>query len=141
MNTRALISEFKDFVMRGNVIDLAVAVVIATAFKPIVDTLVDGVILPFIAAIGGKPDFNSVAFDIGDGRIAIGTFITAVISFLIVAAVVFFFVVKPMNVVLARMKKEEVAAPPEAPAEDIVLLREIRDALRRQGEAGNAAHP
>ena len=130
MDTRALIREFKDFVMRGNVIDLAVAVVIATTFKPIIDTLVDGVILPFIAAIGGKPNFNSVAFDIGDGHILIGTFITAVISFVIVAAVVFFFVVKPMNVFLGKVKKDATAAP-LAPGEDILLLREIRDALKR----------
>ncbi|MFN0147956.1 MAG: large conductance mechanosensitive channel protein MscL [Dehalococcoidia bacterium] len=130
MDTRALINEFKAFVMRGNVIELAVAVIIATAFKPIIDTLVDGVIMPIVAAIGGEPNFDSVKFNIGDGEILIGTFITAIISFLIVAAVVFFLVVKPMNLVLARMKKEEAADPPP-PSEDIVLLREIRDALKR----------
>ena len=124
-----LVKEFKDFILRGNVVDLAIAVVIGVAFATVVTTLVDQVIMPFIAAIGGKPNFDAVAFNIGDGRIGIGSFITAVITFVIIAAVVFFLVVKPLNMLLARTKKEAPAAPP-APTEDVLLLREILAELK-----------
>ena len=120
--------EFKDFILRGNVIDLAIAIVIGIAFGTVITTFIEQIVLPIIAAIGGKPNFDAVAFNIGDGRIGIGTFITAVINFLIIAAVIFFAVVKPLDLLLTRTKKEEAAAPP---SEDVLLLREIRDALKR----------
>ena len=125
---RGILSEFKAFILRGNVIDLAIAVVIGAAFGAVISSLVNDVIMPFIAAIGGKQDFSDVAFYVGDGRIAIGNFITAVITFIIVAAVIFLFVVKPINALIARSRRgeEEVPVPP---TEDIVLLREIRDLL------------
>ncbi len=127
-----IVKEFKDFVMQGDVVALAIAVVIGAAFGAVVTALVDGVIMPFIAAIGGKPNFDSVAFNIGDGHIAIGTFITAVVTFVIIAAVVFFLIVKPLNILKAQTKKAEEAGPPPAPPEDIALLREIRDLLARR---------
>lgn len=126
-----IVKEFKDFIMQGDVVSLAIAVVIGVAFGAVVTAFTDGIILPFIAAIGGKPNFDSVAFNVGDGRIAIGSFITALLTFVIIAAVVFFFVVKPMNVLRERSAKHEVAPPP-APPEDVALLREIRDLLSRR---------
>ena len=132
MNRQSLFEDFKAFILRGNVVDLAVAVVIGVAFGAVVTALVDGVIMPFIAAIGGKPNFDSVAFNVGDGRIAIGTFITAVLTFLVIAAVVFFLVVVPINWLLARRKQEEAAVPDEIIVpEDVQVLREIRDLLAR----------
>jgi large conductance mechanosensitive channel len=126
-----VLTEFRDFISRGNVIDLAVAVILATAFSPIVTAIVDGVIMPFIAAIVGQPNFDSIGFDINDNRIAIGIVITKAVSFVLIAAAVFFFIVKPMNILKDRQKKG--AAPAPEPSEDIVLLREIRDALRNRG--------
>jgi len=132
LNRQSLFEDFKAFILRGNVVDLAVAVVIGVAFGAVVTALVDGVIMPFIAAIGGKPNFDSVAFNVGDGRIAIGTFITAVLTFLVIAAVVFFLVVVPINWLLARRKQEEAAVPDEIIVpEDVQVLREIRDLLAR----------
>ena len=101
--------EFRDFVLRGNVIDLAVAVVIGAAFGAVVTALVEDFITPLIAAIGGQPDFSTLDFKINDSVFKYGHFINALISFLIVAAVIFFFVVKPMNMLLSRYK----SAPPE----------------------------
>jgi large conductance mechanosensitive channel len=99
-------SEFKTFVLRGNVIDLAIAVVIGAAFGAVVAALVKDLITPLIAAIGGKPDFSALAFTINGSKFLYGDFINAVVSFLIIAAVVFFLVVKPMNHLMARMKPE-----------------------------------
>lgn len=104
-----MVKEFRDFVLRGNVIDLAVAVVIGAAFGSVVTALVEDFITPLIAAIGGQPDFSSLDFTINDSVFRYGHFINALISFLIVAAVIFFFVVKPMNALLSRYK----SAPPE----------------------------
>jgi large conductance mechanosensitive channel len=126
-----LLREFKDFILRGNVVDLAVAIVIGVAFTAVVTAFVDQIIMPIIAAIGGKPNFDSVAFNIGDGRVGIGTFISAVVTFVIIAAVVFFFVVKPLNMLLERTKTKEPAVAPPTP-EEILLLREIRDTLRNR---------
>ena len=110
---RSLGTEFRDFIMRGNVVDLAVAVVLATAFTAVVTAFVDSVITPLIALIGGQPDLTGIGFDIGDTNFPIGDFLTAAVSFIIVAAVVFFFVVKPLNTLMQRMKNE----PPSDPTE------------------------
>lgn len=120
--------EFKQFVLRGNVVDLAVGVVIGVAFAAVVDSLVADIVTPIIAMIGGEPDFTALDFSINDAQFRYGAFITAVLSFLIIAAVVFFLVVVPMNQLMNRLKREE-ESPKETP-EDIMLLREIRDALR-----------
>jgi large conductance mechanosensitive channel len=124
-----VLKEFRDFILRGNVVDLAVAVVIGAAFGALVTAFVGNIITPLIAAIIGKPDFSALTFTINSSRFTYGAFLNALISFVSIAAVVFFFIVKPMNLVMARIKKEDEPAS-DAPAEDIVLLTEIRDALR-----------
>ena len=125
-----MVKEFREFVLRGNVVDLAVAVVIGAAFGAVVVALVADLVTPLIAAIGGKPDFGALTFRINGSVFRYGAFLNAVISFLIVAAVIFFLVVKPLNALLARRRAKQ-EPPPEAPAEDVVLLTEIRDLLRR----------
>ncbi|GAA2020370.1 large conductance mechanosensitive channel protein MscL [Terrabacter terrae] len=119
-----MLKGFKDFLMRGNVVDLAVAVVIGTAFTSVINAFVT-VIMDLIGKLGGQPDFSKYT----PGGVAIGAFITALISFLIVAAAVYFMVVVPMNAVAAR-RKRGVEPEPEAPSEEVILLTEIRDALR-----------
>jgi len=114
LDVKKQLSSFKKFILRGNVVDLAVAVVIGAAFSKIVDNLVKGLITPLIAAIGGQPDFSSLKFTINGSNFLYGDFINAVISFVIVAAVIFFFVVQPINRLLAHMKPSE---EPEKPAE------------------------
>ena len=104
-------SEFRKFLLRGNVVDLAVAVVIGAAFGAVVTAMVEDLITPFIAAVGGQPDFSAIAFDINGSTFKVGHFLNAIISFVILAAVVFFFVVKPMNMLLARVR----TAPPADP--------------------------
>jgi len=128
---RNVIGEFREFVLRGNVVDLAVAVVIGAAFGAVVTSLVENIITPLIAAIGGQPDFSDLAFTINGSRFGYGAFINAVVSFLIIAAAVFFLVVKPLNALLARRKRDH-EAEQEAPAPDVVLLEEIRDLLRQR---------
>ena len=124
-----MLKEFREFIMRGNVVDLAVAVVIGAAFGAVVTALVADFITPLVAAIGGKHDFSRLTFTINGSTFRYGHFLNAVISFLIIAAVIFFFIVKPLNALLARRKAKEEPAP-EAPSEDVVLLTEIRDLLR-----------
>jgi large conductance mechanosensitive channel len=121
-----MLKGFKDFLMRGNVVDLAVAVVIGTAFAEVVKAFVT-VIMDLIGKLGGTPDFSSFK----PGGVAIGGFLTALVSFLIVAAAVYFMVVLPMNH-LAELRKRGVEPEPEAPSEEVLLLQEIRDALRAQ---------
>jgi len=120
-----VIQEFKDFINRGNVLDLAVAVVLGAAFGAVVTSFVDNVLMQVIAAIGGQPDFSSLTIDIGDGVIRYGAFINAVISFVFIAFGVFL-VVKAVNR-LRREKDEEPAGPSEAE-----LLTQIRDLLQEQ---------
>jgi large conductance mechanosensitive channel len=102
-----VIQEFREFLLRGNLVQLAVAVVIGTAFTAVVKALTDNLITPLIALIGGKPDFSDLAFTISDTRFTYGLFLNAVIAFLIVAAVVFFLVVKPFNALMARVTPEK----------------------------------
>jgi large conductance mechanosensitive channel len=101
-----MIKEFREFILRGNLVDLAVAVVIGAAFTAVVTAFTASLITPLIAAIGGKPDFSDLAFTINGSRFAYGEFLNALIAFLIVAAVIFFFVIKPLNALLARYKTE-----------------------------------
>lgn len=107
---KALLSEFKDFIMRGNVVDLAIAVAIGVAFTGVVQSLVNDVIMPFVGAIGGKPNFDSYYWVLNHSQIKVGTFLTAFIYFLIVAAVIFFFIIKPLNMLLSLRKKAEAEA-------------------------------
>lgn len=128
----SILGEFKAFIMKGNVVDLAVGVVIGASFKSVVDSVVGDLITPLIAFItkkpgGGAPDFASWKFE----GINYGSFLNSVISFLILAAVVFFLVVKPMNHLMAKMKKKAETQPEAAPLpEDVKLLMEIRDLLK-----------
>ena len=100
---------FKKFLFRGNLVDLAVAVVIGIAFGAVVTALVADIITPIIAAIGGQPDFSSLSFTINHSKFLYGSFINAVISFAIIAAVIYFIVIVPMNQILARTAKTEAA--------------------------------
>jgi large conductance mechanosensitive channel len=102
---------FKQFLLRGNVLDLAVAVVIGAAFGAVVTALVKDLITPLIAAIVGKPDFSAIQFEINSSKFLIGDFINAVVSFLLIGAAVYFFVIVPVNAIMARMKRGE--APPD----------------------------
>jgi large conductance mechanosensitive channel len=124
-----MIKEFRDFILRGNVIDLAVAVVIGAAFGAVVTAFVASFVTPLIAAIGGKHDFSALVFTINGSRFTYGAFLNALIAFLSIAAVIFFFIVKPMNTIMARAAAKDEPAS-DAPSEDIVLLTEIRDELR-----------
>ena len=102
---KGIVTEFKEFILRGNVVDLAVAVVIGAAFTAVVTSLVTNIFTPLIAAIFGKPDFSDLSFTINKSTFTYGAFINSLISFLLIALVVFFFVVKPMNYLLERRRK------------------------------------
>ena len=106
-----MLTEFKQFILRGNVIDLAVAVVIGAAFGAIVTSLVENFITPLIGALGGQPDFSGLSFELNNSEIRYGAFLNALISFLIIAAVIFFAVVKPMNAIMTRMRTEPTPDP------------------------------
>ena len=106
-----MLKEFKTFLMRGNVVDLAVAVVIGAAFGAVVTALVEDIITPIIAAIGGQPDFSGLTFTIHNSVFKYGAFINAVVSFIIIAAAIFFIVVKPMSMMMARMARGQ--EPPD----------------------------
>jgi large conductance mechanosensitive channel len=105
-----VIKEFREFILRGNLVDLAVAVVIGAAFGAVVSALVADLITPLIAAIGGKPDFSALDFTINGSTFRYGHLLNAILSFLIIAFVVFFFVIKPVNALLARHKTEPAIA-------------------------------
>jgi large conductance mechanosensitive channel len=125
----SFVDEFKAFAMKGNVIDLAVAVVIGAAFGKIVSALVDNVIMPLIGLLLGGVDFSNLVYKVGDATVQYGMFIQAIVDFLIIALVIFM-VVKALTKAQASVQKPAAAAVPETP-EDIKLLREIRDNLRR----------
>lgn len=124
-----MLKGFKEFLQRGNVVDLAVAVVIGAAFTNIVAKLQDGLINPLISAIFGQPNLDSVGnFTLNNADFSIGIILTAVVNFLLVAAAVYFCIVLPFNTMAKRRAAKE-AAEPEAPAADVALLKEIRDLL------------
>ena len=102
-----MLREFKDFLMKGNIVDLAVAFVIGVAFAAVVNSFVNDLIMPLVAMIIGKPSFNDLTFTINDAVFHYGSFITAVITFVAIAAAVFFFVVKPMAAIKARAAEPE----------------------------------
>ena len=106
-----MLAGFRQFVLRGNVVDLAVGVVMGAAFGAVVAALVKDLLTPLIAAIAGKPDFSQVEFTLNGSKFAIGEFINALVSFVLIAAAVYFFVVLPMNALIARMHRGE--APPD----------------------------
>lgn len=107
-----MLKDFKEFLLRGNVIDLAVAVVIGAAFGAVIAAFVKDLLTPLIAAIGGQPDFSGIYFTLHNSKFMIGDFINAIIAFIIIAAVVFFFVVVPMNHLIERSHKKEPTPDP-----------------------------
>ncbi len=131
-----MVKGFREFIMRGNVIDLAVAVVIGVAFGAIVTTFVDKIVNPIIQSIGGGD--VGLGFEIRDGNpktlVDIGAVITATINFILIAAVVYLILVVPMNKLQER-RKAGLVEEPAAPAEDVIILTEIRDLLRAQNRA------
>jgi large conductance mechanosensitive channel len=158
MSVKDIGTEFKTFILKGNVVDLAVGVVIGAAFGKVVESVVKDLITPLIGLVGGQPDFSGIALfahqaidpkthevilkngrAVLEGGIMIGNFLNAVIAFLILAAVVFFLVVKPMNALMALSKKkaEEKPSEPAPIPDDVKLLMEIRDLLKK--ESGPAA--
>ncbi|MDR6939827.1 large conductance mechanosensitive channel protein MscL [Arcanobacterium hippocoleae] len=129
-----MLQGFKEFISRGNVIDLAVGVIIGGAFAPIVAALTDKIIMPLIAAIFGKPSFDQVLeFTINGSLIQPGVLITAVVNFLIIAAALYFCIVMPMNKLNERRAANNPAAEvADVPADDVALLTEIRDLLAQK---------
>ena len=108
-----MLKEFREFILRGNLVELAVAVVIGTAFGAVITALVKDLVTPLIAAIGGQPDFSGLTFTINGSKFLYGEFINALLAFLIIAAVVFFLIIKPVNALMARRK---VDTPTDAPS-------------------------
>lgn len=106
-----MLKEFKQFLLRGNIIDLAVGVIVGGAFGTIVNALVKDILTPFIGAIAKVPDFSDLSFTINDSQFMIGDFLNAIISFLLVAAAIFFFVVKPVNMLMARARRSAPQTP------------------------------
>lgn len=107
-----MIKDFKKFILRGNAVDLAVAVVIGAAFGAIVTSVVKGLITPLIGLIGGQPDFSDYKFTVNDTKFLVGDVLNAIISFLLIAAVIFFLVIQPINKLMARMQKGEESPEP-----------------------------
>jgi len=125
-----MVKGFKEFLLRGNVVDLAVAVVIGGAFGAVVSALVKDLLTPLIAAIVGKPDFSAIQLTVNGSRFLIGDFINAIVAFVLVAAAIYFFVVTPMNMVVARRRRGE--APPDPTTKKCAeCLSEVPIAARR----------
>jgi large conductance mechanosensitive channel len=124
-----MFKEFKVFLLRGNVVDLAVAVVIGAAFTAVINSMVKDLITPLIAAVAGKPDFSGLSLTINHSVFTYGDFINAVLAFIIMAAVLFFFVVKPINSLALRANRGKVKE--DEKTSEIILLEEIRDALNK----------
>jgi large conductance mechanosensitive channel len=122
---------FKQFMLRGNVLDLAVAVVMGAAFGAVVTALVKDLITPIIAAIVGKPDFSAIKFTANGSEFLIGDFINALVSFILIGAAVYFFVVLPVNKILARMRRGEAPPPDPTTKKCPECLSEVPIAARR----------
>ena len=125
-----MLKEFQKFIFRGNVMDLAVAVVIGAAFTAIITSLVNDIIMPLIGLILGGLDFAGLSFTVGNAVITYGKFIQAIVNFLLVALVLFL-VIKAINQLATSKEKEAAVAPPLEPSEEVILLTEIRDLLKK----------
>lgn len=126
-----MLKGFRDFLLRGNVLDLAVGVIIGAAFTGVVNALAEGLLTPLIGLLFGQPDFSNL--DVGG--FGFGTLLNAIIAFLITALVLYFFIVAPVNALSKRMKAQEEVNPP-APSVQEKLLTEIRDLLKERGQPG-----
>ena len=121
--------DFKEFLLRGNLVDMAVGIVIGLAFAAVITALVADLVTPLIAAIGGNPDFSSLSFTINNSHFLYGAFINALITFVVVAAVIFFLVVKPVNALMAKRRAEGPIEPDVRSCPE--CLSEIPKAARR----------
>jgi len=126
-----MLKEFRDFLLRGNIVELAVAFVMGLAFAAVVNSLVDNLLMPVIAMIIGKPDFSDLTFTINDAVFRYGAFITAVIQFVAVAAAVFFFVVKPMSALLTRIGGPAEEGMPDEERRHQELLSALKEVSAR----------
>lgn len=131
----AVLSGFKQFILRGNVVDMAVGVVIGAAFAGVVGAFTKDLLTPLIAALVGKPDFSAIKFTVNGSEFAVGDFINALISFLLVAAAVYFFVITPLNALVARMHRGDAPASPSS-KKCPECLSEIPIAARRCAQCG-----
>ena len=132
-----MLKEFREFILRGNLVDLAVAVVIGTAFGAVVAAFVKNIVTPLIAAIGGQPDFSSLDFTINGSRFQYGLFFNAVIAFLLIALIVFFLVVRPYNHFRKRFERgEDETVPPPEYVVETADGASIADALNRRSADG-----
>ena len=131
-----MLKGFKEFIMRGNVVDLAVAVVIGAAFTAVVTALVKDLLTPLIAAIFGKPDFSNLTFTVNKSTFRYGDFINAAINFTLIAAAIYFFIIVPIKKLNELQAKRRAAGEPadvaDIPSDEVVVLTEIRDLLRTQ---------
>jgi large conductance mechanosensitive channel len=125
-----MLKEFRDFLTRGNIVELAVAFVIGVAFAAVVNSLVDNLVMPVVAMIIGKPDFSGLTFTINDAVFRYGAFLTDVVSFVAIAAAVFFFVVKPMDAITRRVRKPDEV---EEVSDEERRHQELLAALRAHG--------
>lgn len=128
-----MLNEFKKFILKGNVVDLSTGVIIGAAFGAIVKAFTDGVVTPILKLAGasGETKTGLLSWQLKPGVVVdLDIILASVVQFLITAAVIFFVIVKPANALIARMKKEEAAAPP-APSDEVKLLSEIRDLLKK----------
>lgn len=141
-----MLQGFRDFILRGNVVELAVAVVIGSAFTAIVTAFSDNIINPLIAAVGGSPDVNGLAIQLINGNsetvVDFGAVITAAINFLMIAGIVYFILIMPMNKLNEAMQKRKgIVEPEEEPASvEANLLEEIRDLIRAEQGSGGGRH-
>jgi large conductance mechanosensitive channel len=121
-----MLKEFRDFVLRGNIVELAVAFVLGLAFAAVVNSLVNDLIMPLIAMVIGKPDFSDLTFTINDAVFRYGAFLTAAVQFVAVAAAVFFFVVRPVNMLLQRLRSPVEEGMPDEERRHQELLEAVR---------------
>lgn len=124
-------AEFRQFIAKGNVIDLAVAVILGAAFTAIVTSLTNDIIMPLIGIILGGVDFATLSIQVGEATVAHGLFIQAIINFILIALVLFF-MIHSINKMQARSKEAEAPAPPPGPSDEVKLLIDIRDLLKQR---------
>jgi large conductance mechanosensitive channel len=125
-----MIKEFREFLLRGNIVELAVAVVLGAAFGAIVTSLVEDILTPLLGLLG-VPDFSTWTIAVGDAKMRIGVFLNTLISFVLIAIAIFFLIVKPLQAIEARRREEKVEA--ETGPTEVELLTQIRDELRKSG--------
>jgi large conductance mechanosensitive channel len=125
-----MFKEFKEFLMRGNLVELAVAFVMGLAFAAVVNSFVNDLVMPIVAMVIGKPDFSNLTFTINDAVFRYGAFLTAAITFVVTAAAIFFFVVKPIDAITSRRRQPEEEVVPDEERRHQELLAAIRGISR-----------